>query len=367
MRVTILDPGLMDAGTHFLEWDLRLIEQLVSLGHTVNICSHVDINPTATALASAQATLSPIFRVSCYVQPAQLDPIAGDLMLFVEGASTTAEDLRRVEPSDLWMWPTFNAWHLYACALLGTPRHISACIHQEPTFNSPNGNIWWRYAFISAMRAKLGLNLGVTVQPLVNEYAGLTSGQRISRFAAAHDGVPGVRHKTSPTRIGFFGFQRQEKGVEILPSLVPQLIKDGHEVVMHDSGGMVQVEATDKLTVLGFVPSLAQEIARCDLVVAPYLPQPYRVRGSGIVWDCIASGVPVIVPGGTACGDLVRNSGSGKTFPALSAQAVYGAIQAAKQDYAVIARAAGEASRRWPETDGSRRFAQAMLQQVDPN
>lgn len=366
MRVTILDPGLMDAGTHFLEWDLRLVEQLVLLGHTVNICSHVDINPVAKALASAQATLTPLFRVSCYVHPSQLDPIAGDLMLFVEGAAMLAEDLQRVAPSDLWMWPSFTAWQLYGCSLLETSCNMSACVHQEPTFNSPNGNIWWRYAFITAMRAKLRLNFGATTQALVNDYAGLTSGQRINRFAVAHDGVRCVRPRARPTRIGFFGYQRQEKGVEILPWLVPQLIRDGHEVVMHDSGGMVQVEASDRLTVLGFVPSLVQEIAKCDLVVTPYFAERYRSRGSGVVWDSIASGVPVIVPDATACGAMVRALGAGKTFATPSADAVYGAIRAARDDYPAIAKAACEASKRWLESEGSRHHAAAMLQRAEP-
>ena len=119
--------------------------------------------------------------------------------------------------------------------------------------------------------------------------------------------------------------------------------------------------AAPGLTKLDYVPSVADEIAKCDLVVAPYDPVAYRVKGSGIVWDSIASGVPVILPARTEMGSLVESTGAGKLVESLEAEDVYRSILEARRDYATIARAAFEASQAWRGTHGIRRFVSAML------
>ncbi len=83
-------------------------------------------------------------------------------------------------------------------------------------------------------------------------------------------------------RIGFFGQQRGEKGVGILPPLVELLLDAGYEVVLHDSKGRLDIGVRPNLTTLGYLDDIVQEIARCDLVVTPYDPVQYHFRLSGI-------------------------------------------------------------------------------------
>lgn len=362
MRINLLDPGLYGTHGHHLEWDLRVLEELRRLGHEVAVYSNAAIGQDAAAAVAGLAPLVRHFRFSPYGYAEQVDRVAGELILFLDGAALTAQDLRTVRDADAWMWPSIFSSQLYACTMLGTTMPMSGCVHVEPTFMASGGPAWWRFAFLKAHQARLRMNIGVAGPMLQNEYAPLTAAGHIRCFPAAHDGAPSGRAKTALGKIGFFGHQRHDKGVGMLPALVPRLLKDGHEVVVHDSGNLVRADATPGLTVLGYVPSLATEIARCDLVVVPYDPVAYRARESAIVWDALSSGVPVVVPAGTASSALVLSTGAGRTFSGGSAEHVYEAIKAAEREFDQIAAAAFAACLKWRETRGVKHFVAAMLE-----
>lgn len=290
-----------------------------------------------------------------------MDPVAGELSLFLDGASMLAEDLSSLGASDAWIWPTIFAPQLHACSMVRPAAKIAGCIHFEPTFQAANGRMWWRYGFIRAQRADLSTNIGVTGPRLQSEFVPLTVTGKIDCFPVPHDGALTGSAKTALRRIGFFGHQRLDKGASLLPALVPRLLQHGYQIVLHDSGGLVRAEDAPGLTVLGYVPSLAEEIAKCDLIVAPYDPTAYRQRNSGVVWDAVASGVPVIVPSGTAPGRLVEQTGAGRTVMSLSVDEIYRAVLRVEQDYHQISGAALAASKHWRDTQGVKRFVATLL------
>ena len=79
------------------------------------------------------------------------------------------------------------------------------------------------------------------------------------------------------------------------------------------------------------------------------------------MWDAIASGVPVIVPSGTAPGLLVEETGAGRLTSDVSVEAICHAVIDAQQNYEQISTAAFEASRRWHTTQGVKPHVAAML------
>ncbi len=361
MRINLLDPGLVAVAGHHLEYDLRIALELASRGHDARVYAHVKVGAEVRALFPASVEVTPIFRVHPYWDWSLIDPVCGELTAFLDGALMLAADLRGVREAEMWMWPTLLAPQLFACTVARPKAALSGCVHVEPTFRAPNGRMWWRYAFLKAREAGLRPNLGVNVPALASEYSPLAGEGEVKCFPIAHDGAPSGACRTALRKIGFFGHQRREKGTGLLPALVPRLLQDGYEVVVQDSGDQVGAMAAPGLTKLDYVPSVADEIAKCDLVVAPYDPVAYRVRGSGIVWDSIASGVPVILPARTEMGSLVESTGAGKLVESLEAEDVYRSILEARRDYATIARAAFEASQAWRGTHGVRRFVSAML------
>jgi glycosyltransferase involved in cell wall biosynthesis len=361
MRIGLLDPGLLNRSGHHLEWDLRVVDELASLGHSVEVFANKRADRKVIESFSDRAKLWPLFEAFPYGDPGAIDPVAGELCFFLDAAAALAEDLRLIGELDLWFWPSLFAPQLYACSIVAPTARISGCIHVEPTFQAVNGRTWWRYAFLMAERANLSANIGVVVPLLKEDYSRLTASRPIELFPVAHNGAPSSIRKTALTRIGFFGHQRREKGAALLSELVPRLLRDGFDVVLHDSGDLIRAENAAGLTVLGYVPCLADEIAKCDVVVVPYDPPAYRSRGSGIVWDAIASGVPVIAPSDTAPSRLVDETGAGRTIGDRSVDAICRAIIDVRQNYQQVSMAAFEASLRWQTTHGVKRFVAAML------
>ena len=367
MRISLLDPGLIGRNGHHLEWDLRIVDELTSLDHRVEVFASAGVKPPVVELFSGRARVSPLFRFGPYTNPGEIDPVAGELSMFLDGAVVLVEDLRRIDECDLWFWPSLFAPQLHACSLAGRAPRIAGCIHVAPRFKAVNGPMWWRYAFVSAQRVNLRTNIGVTGPLLQKAYAPLTATSQIECLPVPHDGAPTGVRKTGLTRIGFFGHQRRSKGAVLIPELVSQLLRAGFQIVLHDTTGSVRVENAPGLTVLGYVPSLAEEIAKCDLVIVPYDQAEYRLMGSGIVWDAVASGVPVIVPSNTGPGLLIEETAAGKTISAVSADAICCAVNYVQQNYEQISMAAFEASRRWHTTQGAKPFVAAMLRDTTPD
>ena len=362
MRVNILDPGLLFAGGHHLEYDLGVARELAARGHEATVYSHVRIDRQAREAVAAVTRIEPIFRTSPYADARKIDPLSGELRIFLDGALMLAEDLGLADAADRWVWPSMFAPQLHACALLKTRAKISGCMHMEPTFMASHGRMWWRYAFAKARTADLRLNVGVTVAELATEYSALKGGEALPAWPVAHDGAPIGRAKTELRRIGFFGHQRTEKGSGVLASVIARLLREGFEVVLQDSGDRARIGEIPGAIRLGYVPSLVDEIVKCDLVVLPYDPAAYKLKGSGVAWEAIASGIPVTGPAATPIGALVEGTGAGTVFGASTPDAVCQSILQARSDYPRIADAAFKASRSWLASQGMKRFVTAMLE-----
>lgn len=373
MIINILDPGLSIVGGHHLEWDVRIASELAAQGHQVTVYSHASITPEARAAFRKPVALVPIFRNHAYLNPCQIDPVAGELLGFIDVAMALAEDLQGTAKADLWLWPSLFHAQLYACTLVRPNAAIAACIHSEPDFMYSQGASFWRYAFIKAGHAGLRLNLGVAGPVLQQEYQALFGkGARVHSLPAPTSGYPASAARTVLKRIGFFGFHRSEKGLQVIPELISVLLREGYEVLLHDSASVFDSGQIAGLTRIGYVPDLAAEVAKCDLIVLPYDAKAYRSMESGIVWDALASGVPVVVPGDTAPARRVLADCAGKIFHFLTVDSIHQAIVDAKMDYATIAAAAFQASRKWKQTQGVANLVQALTRDVnmregDPN
>jgi glycosyltransferase involved in cell wall biosynthesis len=361
MIINLLDPGLLQIEGHHLEWDRRIAAELIAQGHELTVYSHVGITPEVCAKFPDPIKLVPLFRNYSYFDPLKLDPVAGELLGFLDVAAMLAQDLRATAKADLWLWPSLFQAQLYACALIKPDAPIAGCIHVEPGFRSSQVGAYWKYAFIKARQAGLRMNLGVSGPILQEEYCELVGNRQfVKSLPLPVPGCPGGAPRPGLKTVGFFGHQRQEKGAELVPLLVSMLLREGYQVVLHDSGNAFGGERIPGLTRLGYVPDLAAEIAKCDLVVVPYEAESYRCRESSIVWEAMASGVPVVVPYGTAPALRVLTSGAGRVFHFPTVDSIYSAITEAKANYEQIASGAYQASQQWHQTHGTEKLVQAL-------
>lgn len=362
MRINLFDPRHESLGGHNVEWNLLIAKDLIRRGHEVQLFCSANASNEARHAFSKFGSVTPMFLADPYAQP---QGKTHELSLFIDVANRMAHRLSQLEPADLWLWPTLFPPQLLSCVLANPGITVSGCIHSEPSSPMPNGKIWWQYAFEKAIQTGLSLNLSTTTPGLQKIYSGIAPRMAIKCAPIAQDGLPASSPKTRMKTIGFFGMQRSEKGMYLLHALITKLLGAGYEVILQDSNGRINIENTPNLTTLGYIDNFAQEITRCDLVVIPYNPAPYRYRLSAVAAEAIASGVPVIVPAGTSMGNMVQETGAGKSFSAYNAEIIFQSISAAETDYANVAYAAFRVSQEWLSKHGSKRFVSHLLDGSD--
>ena len=359
MIVNVIDPALRLTAGHHLDLGMGVARELRKAGHDVHVYCHAGVTAEAARMLAAHAAYTPLFKLTPYADAQSgEDERSG----FERIAGIIADDLRRVRAADAWLWPSIFSSQAYACALVNPAAPICGCVHVEPQYMSNSGAALWRLALGEAARAGARIRLGAFEQMLCDQYSPLMPSIPFAKYPIPYDRcrVPAKRDRM--TWVGFFGAQRDEKGVFLLENLIPQLLENGLNIVLHDSSGGSSGSGDARFrTLFGYVEDLAAEIANCDLVVTPYNPEPYRTKGSAIVWSALANGVPVVAPRGTASGTLIEQSGAGTTFGEFSVQSVLAAILAARDDYAALAQHACAFSDRWVAEHGLQKYVDAML------
>jgi glycosyltransferase involved in cell wall biosynthesis len=313
----------------------------------------------------------PHFRVPTYREPGLMDrsmlekafdPRAGLMFQFIDGARLLAEDMDRIGSFDAWIWPSLNPAQLLACARAQSPRPVAGCIHTEPGFDSPADGTFWRYAFVTAIDAGLEFRSGALTPELALAYTMICPEAPTRQLPSYFDAAAEICPRSGLQRIGFFGHQqRGEKGHGLLSVIIPKLLDQGYQVLLHDSSAMPLSGKHERLEVLGYEEDLGIQMRRCDLIVVPYQAESYRQRGSGIVWEAIANGIPLVAPERTAPGHLIGALGCGCLFGEASVDAILGAIRQAHAVYTTLAIQATTANRRWAEAQGIGPFIDRLL------
>lgn len=359
MIINVIDPALRLTAGHHLDLGSGMARTLRNAGHDVHVYCHAELTPEAARMLGAHAPFTPLFRLTPY---AETKAGADELVEFMRSAECVAEDLRGVRAADAWLWPSIFSSQACACALAAPGVPMAGCVHVEPGYMSRDGKTLWQRAWQEAARTGTRLRIGAFEQMLCEQYNRLNPPLPWAKFPIPYDRCRAPAKRERMTWVGFFGAQRDEKGVFLLESLIPQLLAHGLNIVLHDSSGGSSGSGDARFrTLFGYVEDLASEIANCDLVVTPYNPEPYRTKGSAIVWSALANGIPVVAPRDTASGTLIEQSGAGTTFSEYSAASVLAAILAARDNYAAIAQGAREASERWAAENGMQKHVAAML------
>lgn len=360
MRINLLDAGLRVAGGHPHDINLTLTRALVRLGHDVHIYCHHGITPAVKEEYAQLCAITPLFTIDPYQNTKSFSPELTGIMRNLDGAIVTAAELAKVRAAEVWLWPSIFTHQLLACAFIKTKALISGCLHHPPEFFGKDDPGWWQYAFLQTQKSQLNVRLSVLETETRYAYLPLCFGEPPLVAPYPHDGLAQQSPRQKLQTIGVFGFQRQEKGGTLLRPLLEKLSAQGYSVIFQDSSNH-PIESIPGIIQLGHAPSLIHEIAKCDLVLAPYRPEAYIKRGSGIIMNALSCGVPVIAPEGTAPGRLVAQTGAGILFSQYTLNSILNALHSAIANYDSLADAAFVASRDWTKSHGVEKFLNAMI------
>lgn len=366
MKICLIDPGLDARTGHYFEWSLKLAREARQRSIDVVIGASASASPDALDDLKAQAEVVAIFSVPPY-PPAPPSALFGVSAGAQEArhrslARILGRELGRLPACDRWIFPSLTIDQAAACALLADRPPVAGCVHRPPDAGGLLMLEGWRQALAALQRGAPPARIGATTPPLADAYTALGGGP-VAAWPMPHEGAPAASPRGSLKTIGIFGHQRTAKGFKLLPRLVDLLLRQNLQVLLHDSAGRVDLPPRPGLQLIhGFVDDFAALVARCDLVIAPYDPVEYRLIASGVVWEALASGVPVLAPAASYPGDLVERTGAGLCFAEHGADSIGAALATAQASYPQLATAAFEASRHWPAQHGIGRFLDCALE-----
>ncbi|MTJ83909.1 MAG: radical SAM protein [Telmatospirillum sp.] len=186
-----------------------------------------------------------------------------------------------------------------------------------------------------------------------------------------------LRSADKPVVVSFLGHQRPDKGYHLLPEIVPRLLANhpGVQILIHNGNVNGYLEQTAELMAIGvsnprFI--LKNEIAngeawqslldQSSLIVLPYQPERYANSYSAILSEAISQGIPLVVPGESCLGRLVREYGDcGICFDEWTPSAVCAAVAEALDDFSNLARRALDGAKLWAAEHGPRFTVDAIL------
>lgn len=365
MKINILDAGIRSRAGHHYDYGLKLSRELVSRGHDVRVYGSSLMHDNVADDFGAVAPVSKHFTIWPHHPPERYDFYAGSFVRHRIEPPMIAKDLTKVRRADLWIFPTIWAQEVAACALAGINVPVVGCVYWDPGIEWKSEDArFLRSALLLAHSAKVDITLTSVEPEMRSRYLSIIPDGRFVIIPQPTGGPPPPKAKKKLKRIGFFGHQRPEKGSTMLQWLLPRLVQDGYSIIYQDSDTRIQFPNLPGVERFGFVSDIAELIGECDLVVLPYDVDRYRARGSGLVVECFALGVPVTAPVGTLPGRSIEEYGVGPLFPIPRGPPVYNAIKVADQNYARFAAKAYELAGRFCERNGVAHFASALLAAV---
>jgi hypothetical protein len=361
MKINVFDTGLESRGGHHFDFDRTLMRNLAQAGHEVHFYGPVGMDDEVVDDLSGYGAVTRLLRLAQNAPSEPVERYAEKLDSFLRNSDLLAEDLGTVAEADLWIWPSMMPYDLQAAALSKTRAAVAGCIHFDPGIEASTVTaMTWRIAFLNVQRKGVRVTAGSIEPELRHRFTPIVPGGKFLVLPHPYDGPPLAEPKTALRRVGFFGHQRIERGVEFIPPLAKVLVAEGYEVTVHDTNGG-NTRDLPGVDMLQFVDDIAVPISACDLVVLPYTVDQYRRKGSGILGQCMTIGIPVIGPFGTIPGRIIEQYGVGPLFSEPTAQALYNTIKFANRHYATYAETAFRVAQRFSRQNGGARFAEAFV------
>lgn len=370
MHINIIDPGMRTYAGHHCDINTRVARELISRDHKVTIYANRSFRPKQKDL---DLRIEPTFAANPYSLRGNRK---GILRFFKFNKDRTvdekhlADELAGIESADALFFPTLFPYQLQG--LCRSPKDLPPTflvMHNEPGWRDPAGEELWRKAFEASVPFAQSLHFGVLENELFLEFERLlpTAEVRLAKFPIPHDGVT-PRRRTALSTVGILGHQRHTKGLGRLQGNVNRLTQLGFRVIVQDSHEMPLddlLPGNPAVSRHGYVAALPALINECDALLLDYDTEMYRRGGSGIAWEAIACGVPLIAPAGTTMSVLIDKYRCGIKFGQGDREGAFRALEKARENYGELAGNALRASENFRSLHGTARFVDYLLAQIN--
>ncbi|GAB6054605.1 hypothetical protein JCM17960_34250 [Magnetospira thiophila] len=425
-RLIIVDPWLLSHGGHHFNFDLSIIEQAQKRGFQYATLAHRNLIEESLR-QKVQAV--PVFEWHQYsavpswvmekietgeiAAPGQDLPtdelaerwFSGYLNTYFSEVFKVALD-PLVENGDMIVFHSLNARMLSAVAqwtLQATRRKrcvVALLLMATDYMRFATMTFGWQaHAYKAALNTLVGVNpdqllITAETQPIADHVA-LLADHRIPIGVSDHFKPESLLSELMPQgefqmpdlplTLGYFGHSRFERGTQLLPDVVPQILErfpgqvefkiqinlTYYEGWRHLAPDLPQ--RLDSLRGLANVELLTGELmskdfyrymAGSDLLLMPYSGR-YVIAGSGLFWEGLALGKPMLVPAGSYLAEAVAAiDGGGVLMAEPTVESLVAAISEAVETYETIARKAWAAGPQWHRDHSPAHFLEEMTDRL---
>lgn len=335
MKVIILDPVAIKFSSHHFTYNRAICEELAARGIGSSLYVTADCDPAM----AGHLPIKPCFAIETYAYPDV--PDRQTMLDKISMISMTAErDLRErfsdtVGGDDLILFHSATVFQLlgvynwYETLPEPRPRVVFQFLVPPWFFGVKTDKDYCCSLLADIMRMWLSRH-GERVRfgaenPILGRLLAEQAGAEISLFPMSIRFPEWTPPKPAPqtggtVRLAYMGDARVDKGLNALfeaverhsgriPGHVQMVIQvSDHQPVRYQSFGP---RGEHQL----LVGALSRDeywrtIASCDALVLPYNPEAYDVRGSGILFDGIGMGKPLLVTAGSCLGPLMEPYGA---------------------------------------------------------
>ncbi len=388
MKFFILDPNLKDANGHHREWDLSVALAAADAGYELRLYGHRN----AGIQHDDRIVTVPYFSHTTYSRRST-DSISGvhdDCEYFNALLAGELGGLSKdlFAPHDIVFVPTlsekhilgFIAWMKSFDPTTAPAFFIHLMLPSGISVDTSGG-----VAVVDSYRAllyRLAFRKAAEEGPEIRFFAG---GTQVAAQYSVLAGYPieplsiplrPVRDKTGVTSrrktlLLYAGDAKPEKSFGLVPELVELLCREHADwdfVVHANAYGMHAAKFAETCQALsvaaerftnfrlhtGWLSSEEyQAILGADCMLFTHRPDYYFSKSSGILWECISLGVPVVVPAG---GWLERECSEWdngfRTYSQCRVEAMHAALSAAGHELELLARKSGLAAQHYRSLSG---------------
>ncbi len=395
MALVILDPNLEGEAGHHLAYDMAIAREARARGEAVTIVVH---RRFATATYDGVRVL-PHFTASTYGK-LHHDPVTGamdDWRHFNDLLQAELALLPRSEfgPGDAVLVPTTTESHLagYIGWMKGFdpieaplfllhlmfPSGVAVDAEGREVVEDPLRALFYRLAERAAREEGPPVHLFASGGQHATEFSALF-GRPIPPHPLPIRPEPGPPPEATPRRaLLFAGDARADKGIALLPELAPGLAATHPDwrwvthVNADSAWGEARAAAEALAAIAGATPALEHSQGRLSpeayldlmrgvgIALFPYDPLLYRRKSSGVLWEAISLGTPVVVPADTWLENEARHWGAGHVaYAGHSAAAMAEGFATALPGIGDLAARSAAAAERYRAANG----AAALMDQI---
>lgn len=404
MRLFYLDPALAGNQGHHATVCQNIVAQAKARGIETQVFGyHVMPNDWIEKILAA-----PFFRTWPYILT-NGDPYCGFMNAFFDAAGTLFEDLSRLPPmtsDDLIYLPVAQGGQLLGLAQWlsgfapGTapaaiadlvalpgfePREDSGKRHWVPTEVTFDPRpTTYRFAGLRIRELNLpDLHLISQAPEFAEIYSHILLRDVYPMSTLPYDAPkpPTQRGQRAPLTVVLTGYQWERKGFQFAPEIFAGLLAThGHvKLIAHNSNPHLEKMPETRRALRELAASEPRVVYKectlrestyqtllddCDLLLCPYDPAFYQVNRSGVVSECLANAIPMVLPAGTLLAVDAEKYGAAATFSGFDAAAVLAATRHVLDDFESYSGRALEGARLWATQKGSTRFFEEILRLV---